>query len=103
VVLPAAMWAEMSGTFTNFAGRVQRFNAAVPPPGDAVSRLDLAAGLLPRLGKPLPSDAPRATCSRSSRSRRRDTPDSTTARSAARELRRANAGASDPALGEARA
>jgi NADH-quinone oxidoreductase subunit G len=59
VVLPAAMWAETSGSFTNFAGRVQRFNAAVPPPGDATSRLELAAGLLSRLGKPLASDQSR--------------------------------------------
>jgi predicted molibdopterin-dependent oxidoreductase YjgC len=53
VVLPAAMWAEVSGTFTNFQRRVQRLNAAVPPPGDAQPRFELAAGLLSRLGKPL--------------------------------------------------
>ena len=53
LVLPAAMWAEVSGTFTNFERRVQRLAAAVPAPGDAQSRLELAAGLLSRLGKPL--------------------------------------------------
>ena len=53
LVLPAAMWAEVSGTFTNFQRRVQRLTAAVPAPGDAQSRLELAAGLLSRLGKPL--------------------------------------------------
>ncbi|HEY7924882.1 MAG TPA: 2Fe-2S iron-sulfur cluster-binding protein [Vicinamibacteria bacterium] len=53
VVLPAAMWAEVSGTFTNFQRRVQRLTAAVPPPGDAQPRFELAAGLLSRLGKPL--------------------------------------------------
>ena len=53
LVLPAAMWAEVSGTFTNFERRVQRLLAAVPAPGDAQSSLELAAGLLSRLGKPL--------------------------------------------------
>ena len=53
VVLPAAMWAEVSGTFTNFQRRVQRLTAAVPAPGDAQPRYELAAGILSRLGKPL--------------------------------------------------
>ena len=53
LVLPAAMWAEVAGTFTNYQRRVQRLSAAVPPPGDAQPRLELAAGLLSRLGKPL--------------------------------------------------
>ncbi len=35
VVLPLATYAELDGTFTNHAGRVQRVHAAVPPPGDA--------------------------------------------------------------------
>jgi NADH-quinone oxidoreductase subunit G len=35
VVLPLATYAESDGTFTNFAGRVQRFRAAVEPPGEA--------------------------------------------------------------------
>jgi predicted molibdopterin-dependent oxidoreductase YjgC len=35
VVLPAAASAEKAGTFTNTERRVQRFEAAVPPPGDA--------------------------------------------------------------------
>ena len=34
-VLPVATYAESDGTFTNYAGRVQRFHAAVAPPGDA--------------------------------------------------------------------
>jgi predicted molibdopterin-dependent oxidoreductase YjgC len=55
VVLPAAMWAEVSGTFTNFERRVQRLSVAVPAPGDAQSRLELSAGLLSRLGRPLPA------------------------------------------------
>jgi predicted molibdopterin-dependent oxidoreductase YjgC len=53
VVLPAALWAEVDGTFTNYQRRVQRLKAAVPAPGDAVPRWELAAGLLARLGAPL--------------------------------------------------
>ncbi len=59
LVLPAAMWAEVAGTFTNYERRVQRLSAAVPPPGDAQSRLELAAGVLSRLGKPLTAATPR--------------------------------------------
>ena len=53
VVLPAALWAEAEGTFTNYQRRVQRLKAAVPAPGDALARWELAAGVLERLGKPL--------------------------------------------------
>jgi len=53
VVLPAALWAEAEGTFTNYQRRVQRLKAAVPAPGDARPRWELAAGLLQRLGQPL--------------------------------------------------
>jgi NADH-quinone oxidoreductase subunit G len=53
VVLPAALWAEAEGTFTNYQRRVQRLRAAVPAPGDAQPRWDLAAGVLQRLGRPL--------------------------------------------------
>jgi NADH-quinone oxidoreductase subunit G len=35
IVLPMAGWAEESGTYTNFSGRVQRTNQAVQPPGEA--------------------------------------------------------------------
>ncbi|OFV87986.1 MAG: hypothetical protein A2V74_13020 [Acidobacteria bacterium RBG_16_70_10] len=52
-VLPAALWAEVDGTFTNYQRRVQRVRAAVPAPGDARPRWELAAGTLERLGKPL--------------------------------------------------
>jgi predicted molibdopterin-dependent oxidoreductase YjgC len=34
-VLPLATHAESDGTFTNAAGRVQRFHAAIDPPGEA--------------------------------------------------------------------
>jgi NADH-quinone oxidoreductase subunit G len=53
VVLPAAAWAEIDGTFTNYQRRVQRLKAAVPPPGDATPRWQLAAGLLERFDAPL--------------------------------------------------
>jgi NADH-quinone oxidoreductase subunit G len=53
VVLPATAWAEGDGTFTNYQRRVQRLKAAVPPPGDATPRWELASGLLERLGAPL--------------------------------------------------
>jgi NADH-quinone oxidoreductase subunit G len=35
VVLPLARYPESEGSFTNHAGRVQRFERAVPPPGNA--------------------------------------------------------------------
>jgi len=53
VVLPAALWAEGDGSFTNFARRVQRIRRAVPAPGAALPRWELAASLLERLGAPL--------------------------------------------------
>jgi len=53
VVLPAALWAEGDGTFTNYQRRVQRVKAAVPAPGDAAPRWELTAGLLERIGAPL--------------------------------------------------
>ena len=53
VVLPAALWAEVDGTFTNYQRRIQRVKAAVPAPGDAAPRWELTAGLLERLGAPL--------------------------------------------------
>jgi len=59
VVLPAALWAEAEGTFTNYQRRVQRLKAAVPAPGDAQLRWELAAGLLQRLRKPLGAATPR--------------------------------------------
>jgi predicted molibdopterin-dependent oxidoreductase YjgC len=53
VVLPAALWAEYEGTFTNYQRRVQRTKRAVPAPGEAQPRWELASALLARLGKPL--------------------------------------------------
>jgi NADH-quinone oxidoreductase subunit G len=53
VVLPAAMWAEVDGTFTNYQRRVQRIRRAFPAPDGAVPRWELAAGALKRLRAPL--------------------------------------------------
>ena len=52
VVLPAAVWAEVDGTFTNYQRRVQRIKRAVAAPGEAAPRWEMAAGLLRRLGAP---------------------------------------------------
>jgi NADH-quinone oxidoreductase subunit G len=57
LVLPAALWAEVDGTFTNYQRRVQRVRAAVPPPGGARPRWELAAGVLQRLGIDFPASA----------------------------------------------
>jgi NADH-quinone oxidoreductase subunit G len=50
LVLPAAAWAEVEGTFTNYQRRVQRVLRAAPPPGDARPRWALTTELLRRLG-----------------------------------------------------
>jgi NADH-quinone oxidoreductase subunit G len=59
LVLPAALWAEYDGTFTNHARRVQRFARAFPAPGEARPRWELALGLLQRLGAPQPATSAR--------------------------------------------
>ncbi len=48
VVLPAATHAERDGTFVNAQGRLQRFTAAFPPPGQVRSGLEILAELLSR-------------------------------------------------------
>jgi len=45
-VLPVATYVESDGTFTNHAGRVQRFHAAVPSPGEARPGWQVLADLL---------------------------------------------------------
>jgi assimilatory nitrate reductase catalytic subunit len=50
VVLPAAQWAEEDGTMTNFEGRVLLRRAAVPPPAEVRSDLEILAELARRLG-----------------------------------------------------
>jgi NADH-quinone oxidoreductase subunit G len=58
-VLPASLWAEAEGTFTNYQRRVQRMKRGVPPPGEARPRWELAAELLRRLGGTLAAASPR--------------------------------------------
>jgi assimilatory nitrate reductase catalytic subunit len=50
IVLPAAMWGEKDGTYTNSERRVSRVRKAVPPPGEAKSDFDIILALADRLG-----------------------------------------------------
>jgi assimilatory nitrate reductase catalytic subunit len=50
VVLPTTQWAEEDGTMTNFEGRVVLRQAAVDPPGEVRSDLEVLSGLASRLG-----------------------------------------------------
>jgi assimilatory nitrate reductase catalytic subunit len=50
LVLPAAMWGEKEGTYTNSERRVSKVNRAVPPPGEARSDFDIFLGLADVLG-----------------------------------------------------
>lgn len=52
VVLPAAAFAEKGGSFTNLEGRVQTFEPAVEPPGDALPDWTILAQLARRMGYP---------------------------------------------------
>jgi formate dehydrogenase major subunit len=54
VVLPGAAFAEKTGTFVNTERRVQLFDKAVDPPGDARADLDILLDLSRRLGVPTP-------------------------------------------------
>jgi NADH-quinone oxidoreductase subunit G len=60
VQLPAAVYAEKEGTFTNVQGRVQRFRAAVPPIGESLPDINILALLASELGIPLAATAERA-------------------------------------------
>jgi assimilatory nitrate reductase catalytic subunit len=50
LVLPAAIWGEKEGTYTNSERRVSKVNAAVAPPGEARSDFDIFLSLAERLG-----------------------------------------------------
>jgi NADH-quinone oxidoreductase subunit G len=50
LVLPSAAWVEREGTFTNVAGRVQRFWRAVLPRGEARADWDILAAATRALG-----------------------------------------------------
>jgi predicted molibdopterin-dependent oxidoreductase YjgC len=50
IVLPAAMFLEKDGTFTNFDRTVQRVRATVPPMGEAKTHLEVVGLLARRFG-----------------------------------------------------
>ena len=50
VVLPAAIWGEKDGTYTNSERRVSRVRAAVQPPGEARCDFDIFLDVARRLG-----------------------------------------------------
>jgi assimilatory nitrate reductase catalytic subunit len=50
LVLPAAIWGEKEGTFTNGERRVSKVNSAVDPPGEARSDFDIFMALAKRIG-----------------------------------------------------
>lgn len=50
LVLPAAIWGEKEGTYTNSERRVSKANKAVEPPGEAISDFDIFLRLADRLG-----------------------------------------------------
>jgi assimilatory nitrate reductase catalytic subunit len=50
LVLPAAIWGEKEGTYTNSERRVSKVNAAIPPPGEARSDFDIFLRLAKKLG-----------------------------------------------------
>ena len=50
VILPAAMWIEREGVFTNVERRIQHFERMVTPPGDATSDAWLMIEVARRLG-----------------------------------------------------
>ncbi len=59
VQFPAAVYAEIEGTFTNVQGRVQRISAAVPPLGESLPGLEILARLAGELGISLPGTGAR--------------------------------------------
>lgn len=50
LVLPAAIWGEKEGTYTNSERRVSKVNKAVEPPGEARSDFDIFLAVAERLG-----------------------------------------------------
>ena len=50
LVLPAAIWGEKEGTYTNSERRVSKVNKAVEPPGEALPDFDIFLGVAERLG-----------------------------------------------------
>jgi len=63
LVLPAAVWGEKEGTYTNSERRVSKVNKAVEPPGEAKSDFDIFLALAEKLGcreELFPAGSPRA-------------------------------------------
>ena len=50
LVLPAAIWGEKEGTYTNSERRVSKVNPAVAPPGEAKSDFDIFLAIAEKLG-----------------------------------------------------
>ncbi len=50
LVLPAAIWGEKEGTYTNSERRVSKVNKAVDPPGEAKSDFDIFLDIAQRIG-----------------------------------------------------
>ena len=50
LVLPAAIWGEKEGTYTNSERRVSKVNSATAPPGEARSDFHIFMGIAERLG-----------------------------------------------------
>jgi len=50
LVLPAGIWGEKEGTFTNSERRVSKVNRAVSPPGEAMADFDIFLALAEELG-----------------------------------------------------
>ncbi len=50
LVLPAAIWGEKEGTYTNSERRISKVNRIVEPPGEARADFDIFLGLAERLG-----------------------------------------------------
>jgi NADH-quinone oxidoreductase subunit G len=57
IQLPAAVYAEKAGTFTNVQGRVQKFQAAIPPIGESLPDLEIFSKVAAGLGVNLDSVA----------------------------------------------
>ncbi len=60
VVLPAALYAEKDGTFTNTERRVQRVRKAVDAPGEARADWEIICDLAGRMGTPMEYESPEA-------------------------------------------
>ena len=58
VLLPASVYAEKEGTFTNLDGRVQRILPAVPPLGESLPDLEILSRLAAELDVPLKTTLP---------------------------------------------